>query len=101
MTCLYHCSDGIGRTGTFMTVYSQIERAKSEGIVDVFQLIRGARMQRFGLQEVKYVLKLVHVNSNPDACIYYTVGLTIYYITGMRMHVLHYWNEDAWITLPE
>ena len=56
LTCLHHCSDGIGRTGTFMTVYSQIERAKSEGIVDVFQFIRGARMQRFGLvrSEVRF-----------------------------------------------
>ena len=49
LTCSYNCSDGIGRTGTFMTIYSQIERAKSEGVVDVFQFIRGARMQRFGL----------------------------------------------------
>ena len=58
---------------------------------------------------MKYVLKLVHVNTNPDACVHYTVGLMIYCITrmrmyvftGMRMHVLHYRNEDAWIMLPE
>ena len=45
----YIYSDGIGRTGTFTTIYSQMERAKTEGIVDIFQFIRRARIQRAGL----------------------------------------------------
>lgn len=44
-----YISDGVGRTGSFITMYSQIERAKVEGIVDVFQFIRRARTQRQGL----------------------------------------------------
>uniref|UniRef100_A0A1X7T704 Tyrosine-protein phosphatase domain-containing protein n=1 Tax=Amphimedon queenslandica TaxID=400682 RepID=A0A1X7T704_AMPQE len=45
---LYH-SDGVGCSGTFLTAYSQIERAKTEGVSDIFQFIRKARSQRPGL----------------------------------------------------
>lgn len=40
------CSDGVGRTGTFICVYSQLERIKAEGIADVFQYIKASRLQR-------------------------------------------------------
>ena len=39
-------SDGIGRTGTFICIYSQLERLKAEGVVDVFQSIKASRLQR-------------------------------------------------------
>ena len=41
-----NCSDGVGRTGTFICVYSQLERLKAEGVVDVFQSIKASRLQR-------------------------------------------------------
>ena len=41
-----NCSDGIGRTGTFICIYSQLERLKAEGVVDVFQSIKASRLQR-------------------------------------------------------
>ncbi len=47
--CVFVCSDGSGRSGTFLTVYSEIERLKTEGVVDVFQCIKAARIQRYGL----------------------------------------------------
>ena len=40
------CSDGISKTGTFICIYSQLERLKAEGVVDVFQSIKASRLQR-------------------------------------------------------
>ena len=42
-------SNGIGRTGVFITIHAQLERLKIEGVVDVFQFIKSARKQREGL----------------------------------------------------
>ncbi len=42
-------SDGVGRTGTFISIHSQLERLKTEGVVDFFQAAKSARIQRAGL----------------------------------------------------
>ena len=42
-------SDGVGRTGTFICIHAQLERLKTEGVVDFFQSIKSARVQRAGL----------------------------------------------------
>ena len=46
---LYSCSDGVGRTGTFICLHSQLERLKTEGVVDFFQAVKSARIQRAGM----------------------------------------------------
>ena len=43
------CSNGTGRSGAYVTIYAQIERMKVEGIVDLFQYIKLARLQRVNL----------------------------------------------------
>ncbi|CAI8032659.1 Receptor-type tyrosine-protein phosphatase F [Geodia barretti] len=43
------CNDGVGRTGTFICLHSQLERLKTEGVVDFFQAVKSARIQRAGL----------------------------------------------------
>jgi protein tyrosine phosphatase len=43
------CSDGMGRTGTFICLHSQLERLKTEGVVDFLQAVKSARIQRPGL----------------------------------------------------
>ena len=43
------CSDGSGRSGVFVVLYSQLERLKTEHVVDVFQGIKAARTQRMGI----------------------------------------------------
>ena len=43
------CSDGISRTGTFLTIHCQVERLKTEGVVDFLQAIKSARLQRPGI----------------------------------------------------
>ena len=45
---LFH-SDGVGRTGTFISIHAQLERLKTEGVVDFFQFIKSARLHRAGL----------------------------------------------------
>ena len=40
------CSDGMGRTGVFITVMSEIERVKIEGEIDTFQTIKSMRTKR-------------------------------------------------------
>ena len=47
--CMFSCSDGMGRTGAFICMHAQIERLKTEGVVDVFQFIKSARLNRPGL----------------------------------------------------
>ena len=44
-----HCSDGVVRSGTFLVIHSQLERLKTEGVVDVFQAVKSARIQRPGV----------------------------------------------------
>ena len=51
-TVINYCvfiSDGVIRSGTFICIHSQLERLKTEGVVDVFQAIKSARIQRPGL----------------------------------------------------
>jgi protein tyrosine phosphatase len=43
------CSDGVVRSGTFLVIHSQLERLKTEGVVDVFQAIKSARIHRPGV----------------------------------------------------
>ena len=35
--------------GTFLTIHCQVERLKTEGVVDFLQAIKSARLQRPGL----------------------------------------------------
>ena len=42
----YLSSDGMSRSGVFITCMSEIERVKVEGGVDIFQTVKAARAQR-------------------------------------------------------
>ena len=46
MLVCYLFSDGMSRTGVFITCMSEIERIKVEGAVDIFQTVKAARAQR-------------------------------------------------------
>ena len=69
----YLFSDGMSRTGVFITCMSEIERVKVEGAVDIFQTVKAARAQRPHMVntsvsycqnfEVKLLAKDVHVLS--------------------------------------
>ena len=49
----------MGRTGTFICIHAQLERLKTEGVVDFFQSIKSARIQRAGLVH-DVVCSIVH-----------------------------------------
>ncbi len=55
-------NDGVGRTGTFITIHAQMERMKSEAVVDMFQYIKTIRIQRAGMVSNKVAkYRLLHV----------------------------------------
>ena len=60
-------SDGCGRTGTFLSIYSQVERLKTEQVIDVFQWVKSARIQRAWLvsNQVKIIFtyNLIQIHS--------------------------------------
>ncbi|CAI8010577.1 Receptor-type tyrosine-protein phosphatase alpha [Geodia barretti] len=43
-----HCSDTVGRSGMFCAIVTTIERCKTEGVVDVFQVVKALRIQKPG-----------------------------------------------------
>ena len=42
-------SNGVGRTGTFICIHSELEKIKVEATADVFQYIKASRFHRPGL----------------------------------------------------
>ena len=42
------CSDTVGRSGMFCAIATTIERCKSEGVVDVFQVLKAIREHKPG-----------------------------------------------------
>ena len=54
-------STGVGRTGVFIALCNMIERVRMEGVVDVFQTVRGLRAQRPAMVQTKV---LSHVFSS-------------------------------------
>ncbi|CAL1529511.1 unnamed protein product [Lymnaea stagnalis] len=48
-TVVIHCSAGVGRTGTYIAVDTQLEKAKSEGIIDVYNFVHLMRTQRVNM----------------------------------------------------
>lgn len=41
-----HCSAGVGRTGTFITIDTQLQKIRHEGILDIFNFVRHLRYCR-------------------------------------------------------
>nr|KAG5710302.1 hypothetical protein BaRGS_009018 [Batillaria attramentaria] len=46
---IIHCSAGVGRTGTYIAVDTQLERARAEGIIDVHNFVQQMRTQRVNM----------------------------------------------------
>ena len=44
-----HCNDTVTRSGMFCAITTTIERCKTEGVVDVFQVVKALRVQNQGL----------------------------------------------------
>ena len=65
----YTLSDGVGRTGTFICIHAQLERLKTEGVVDFFQFVKSARMQRPGVILNRVSLPTMQVHHNNIICL--------------------------------
>ena len=55
-------SDGVGRSGAFLCIHSQLERLKTEGEVDVFKYLKSARTKRIGLLSEMVIIRFCHNN---------------------------------------
>ena len=44
-------SDGVGRTGAFICIHSELEQRKMEGVADIFERVKLCRIARPGLVE--------------------------------------------------
>ena len=66
--CIAHpsFSDGMSRSGVFITCMTEIERVKVEGGVDIFQTVKGARAQRPHMVNTS-------VSSHSTVCIHHIV----------------------------
>ena len=49
MTLICECSDTVSRSGMFCAIATAIDRCKTEGLVDVFQVVKMQRIQKPGL----------------------------------------------------
>ena len=45
---VFFCSDTVSRSGMFCAIATTIERCKTEGVVDVFQVVKALRVQKPG-----------------------------------------------------
>ena len=59
-------SDGVGRTGTFICIHAQLERLKTEGVVDFFQFVKSARIQRPGLVMDVVSIRQLSISTHVD-----------------------------------
>ena len=46
--CVVVCSDTVSRSGMFCAIATTIERCKTEGVVDVFQVVKALRVHKPG-----------------------------------------------------
>ena len=59
-----HCNDTVTRSGMFCAIATTIERCKTEGVVDVFQVVKALRVHKPGavptvVSTSKYVSRLI------------------------------------------
>ena len=54
---LVHCSAGVGRTGTFITIDLALEQAEKEGVVDIAGIVNRLREQRMKMVQTEVFRK--------------------------------------------
>ena len=62
LMCNYHiCSDTVSRVGVFCSLVNTIEMCKTEGVVDVFQIVKALRIQKPGAVLTAVRFQLSHI----------------------------------------
>ena len=89
----FFCSDGVGRTGTFICIHSQMERLKTEGVVDFFQAAKSACIQRAGLipDDVCIIIGVLKITTNFNLFLFFKTlilvqsPLSFYFVDRLTM----------------
>ncbi|XP_072050187.1 receptor-type tyrosine-protein phosphatase kappa-like [Amphiura filiformis] len=55
-----HCSAGVGRTGTFITIDSMLKMAKAEGKLDIFNFVSQMRSRRVFMVQTEPQYEFIH-----------------------------------------
>ena len=75
---LVHCSAGVGRTGTFITLDYMLERIKHEQSINVYEYVSGLRKQRVLMVQSLVRLLLQHeLATNIVVVAFYMCGLCV------------------------
>ena len=83
-------SDGMSRSGVFITCMTEIERVKVEGGVDIFQTVKAARAQRPHMvyDSVSYCLQVASIHFTPAGLLYRYVLCTFYQLLISKQPIL-------------
>ena len=57
MSLCYLYSNAVSRSATFCATMTTIERCKTEGVVDVFQVVKDMRVQKPGAIQTIVIIK--------------------------------------------
>ncbi|XP_077867374.1 receptor-type tyrosine-protein phosphatase T-like [Saccoglossus kowalevskii] len=55
-----HCSAGVGRTGSFISIDSMLKMAKAEGCIDVFNFVKRGRENRMNFVQTAEQYEFIH-----------------------------------------
>ena len=83
------CRDGVSHTGTFLTIHCQVERLKTEGVVDFLQAIKSARLQRPGIFNNTVIV----------ICLFESIYPGLSLIVRITMCSVMKWSPHTWTTL--
>lgn len=83
--CVLCCSNGVGRTGVFVTLHIILERMLVEGLVDAFQTVKNLRIQRPAM-----VQTLVRPTTLSSVCVCICILCSVCVYVYIIMHALTY-----------
>ena len=92
---LVHCSAGVGRTGTFITLDMALEQAGEEGLVDVVGIVSRLRQQRMRMVQT-VVRKYMYMYTIHASCfrlsyhLYMMLYLKLLLLAIQKYQVIHF-----------
>ncbi|XP_076353567.1 receptor-type tyrosine-protein phosphatase kappa-like isoform X2 [Tachypleus tridentatus] len=94
---IVHCSDGCGRTGTYLVIDANLELAKEDGVFDVFNYTKQIRCARKGMVETLEHYKFIY-ETLEDA---YVCGSTWFPISELSQKLKYKSQKNSTTRLNE